>query len=147
MIYIASPFFNKEQLHFVRRIEDTLDAFERDFFSPRIEGVIKDMTADEKKTRMKEIFDSNIQHILDSDIIVAVIDDRDPGTMFEIGYAAALGIPIITLTQHDYQVNVMIKECTKGHLKGLMNLGAAIEHVMCNEPIPDWMNAEIEDVT
>lgn len=147
MIYIASPFFNKEQLHFVRRIEDTLDAFERDFFSPRMEGVIKDMTADEKKLRMREIFDSNIQHILDSDIVVAVIDDRDPGTMFEIGYANALGIPIITLTQHDYQVNVMIKECTKGHLKGLMNLGAAIEHVMCNEPIPDWMNAAIEDVT
>lgn len=147
MIYIAAPFFTDAQLLFVNQIESVLEANDWEFFSPRKEGVLKDMSPVERFEKMHEIYESNVKNVRNSDIILAVIDDRDPGTIFEIGFAAALMKPIVTLTNHDYQVNVMIRNCTKAHLKGLMDLPRVIDYINVGAEVPSYLCNNNEDVT
>ena len=147
MIYIASPFFNESQLEFVKRIEIALQDAGIKFFSPRSEGVLIEMSPSKKAKAAKKIYDSNVKHIEDCDILLAVIDDRDTGTMFEIGYAAALKKPVVTLTNFDYQVNVMIKQCSYAHLKGLEHLSYIINFIREGREAPVEFSNTNQDVT
>lgn len=117
MIYIAGPFFNEEQINVIRRIEKSCGKFGLNFFSPRHEGVIVDMTPQQRSDPniLKTIYNSNIEAIKKSTCIIAVIDGKDIGTIFEIGYAAALGKKIITFTDLNYGVNVMLSQCVFAH--------------------------------
>lgn len=126
MIYIAAPFFNEEQLELVEAIEVCFDFNQIDYYSPRSEGVLMNMTPEEKKARMKYIFDKNVEMLDAADTIVAVIDDYDTGTVWEIGYAFAKGKRIITITDHYYGVNVMINECIIAHCTEVSQLPAAV---------------------
>jgi len=124
-IYIASPFFNDEQLDLVKSIERSLDSSMTEYFSPRSFGVIKDMTPREKWLRMEEIYDSNISNILSCDTMIAVVDWPDTGTMFELGFAAASPKEvenIITFTSNQKPVNVMLRYAICAHARGIKNL-------------------------
>ena len=120
-VYIASPFFTEEQLNFVKEIENALKEEGIHYFSPRNEGgVLKDMTPEERAERAKEIYESNIMGIEESDFVLAVIDGFDPGTIFEIGFAVAAGgylgsTDVITLTNNKYGLNVMLSQCVLAH--------------------------------
>lgn len=146
MIYIASPFFTEKQLDFVREIENCLDDNGIEYFSPRFQGVLQNMTPEMKSKSLHDMYLSNVTNVKSSDILVAVIDDRDIGTTFEIGYAAALQIPVITLTNHDYQVNVMIKECCTAHLKSLVTLPDLISFISDGKLVPDEFKNDNTDV-
>ena len=54
--------------------------------------------------------------------MLAVIDDFDPGTMWEMGYGACFGIDIYTFSDKGYGLNVMLAGCSKGHAKGMTQL-------------------------
>lgn len=114
-IYLASPFFTHEQLSAVRALETAMDLAEIDYYSPRSEGVLIDMTQKEKVQRKAAIYKLNIDNIKECDKMVAIIDDRDTGTIWEMGYATALGKDIITLSVKDYGLNVMIAESVRAH--------------------------------
>jgi len=123
-VYIASPFFNKEQLGFVIEIEDALDEIGVNYFSPRTEGVLINMSEQERKDRMKEIFDSNISHMKECEIVIANIDDRDIGVAFELGFQYAKKKAIFSISNNNYQINVMLKQSIMSHntnIKGLMD--------------------------
>jgi nucleoside 2-deoxyribosyltransferase len=119
LIYIAAPLFTDEQRELIRRIEEMLDLREERFFSPREYGNI----SGEKMTpeRMRRIFDMNIRMLNECDIMIAVTDDYDPGTVFEIGMmycmrnSALGGKRIITYSDKGYGANVMIKFATFTH--------------------------------
>lgn len=115
MIYIAGPFFNEDQVALVEAIEAVLTFNNMPFYSPRSEGVLFHMTQEEKAARMKYIFDKNIEMLDKCDKVVAIIDNYDTGTVFEIGYAFAKEKKIITVTDNYYGVNVMINECIVAH--------------------------------
>jgi len=135
MIYLASPFFNEKQLNFVKKLEEAFTLAELQFFSPRSEGVLKDMTPEERSQRMLEIFDSNISHMNAACVIVAVIDNYDTGTVFEIGYGYGKDIPIFTITDNDYGLNVMVRECVTAHNKTLEGLIVNVCEHLANDPI------------
>ena len=126
MIYIAGPFFNEKQVDMIEAIENVLDFNAMQYYSPRSEGVLMNMTPEEKKARMKYIFDKNIEMLDKADTVVAVIDDYDTGTVFEIGYAFAKGKRIITITGNYYGVNVMINECIEAHCTSVEQIPQAI---------------------
>lgn len=134
-IYIASPFFNEEELNFVKRIENVLEYNGISFYSPRLDGILKDMPKEQRMKATKTIYDNNVKNIITTDMMVAVIDNRDVGTMFEIGYAAALGKKIITLTNNDFMVNVMLKECVFTHLTDVNKLPDAVHSAIMDEEI------------
>lgn len=137
MIYIAAPFFNATQIELVDSIEQTFDLFDMEYYSPRSEGVLMNMTPEEKKSRMKYIFDKNVEMLNKADTIVAVIDNYDTGTVWEIGYAFAKGKRIITITDNYYGVNVMINECIVAHCTDVAQLPAAVDGSFTGEKTGD----------
>lgn len=126
LIYIAAPLFKSEDLKIIKDIEDLIDSRSgEEFFSPREYGVIKD----EKMTpsRMKRIFDMNIRMIEECDKMIAVTDNYDPGTIFEMGLASGYeGIDIITYSPNQYGANVMLKHAIQFHCKDMTELRDAL---------------------
>jgi len=89
-IYIASPFFNADQLEIVETIKSVLDNNNLTYFSPKDECMYK-----EGETTPEEVLEINIMGLNKTDICVCVTDGKDPGTMFEAGWCYAKGIPLI----------------------------------------------------
>lgn len=94
-VYLAAPLFSQAELDFNRRLRDEIKSAGFSVFLPQEDSNnIKD-----GKNRQAIIFNKNVGAIENSDIIVAVIDgtDVDSGTAWEIGYAWALGKPVLGL--------------------------------------------------
>lgn len=124
MYYIAGPFFNDEQKAVIKGIENLLDVMEIKYFSPREYGVITDESMTYE--RMERIYEMNIHMVDTCKVMIAVLDDRDSGTIFEIGYAAANHNRIITYSTQGHGINVMLKHAVKYHCNGPDELEAAI---------------------
>lgn len=118
-MYLAAPFFKPEQVALVEQIEVAAAKPTIRLFSPRSEGVILGMTKEERDALAPKIFESNCSHIDRTDLVFAVVDDRDPGVIWEMGYAYARSIPIITYTDRDFGLNVMISMSVAAHVKGM----------------------------
>ena len=83
-IYFASPWFTPEQEEREERLKAKLRSLGFEVHSPKevaVCGAISD-----PETRQK-IFDGNILAINDCDIVFAVTDGKDMGTIWEAGYA------------------------------------------------------------
>ncbi len=123
-VYIAAPFFNEEEVRVVEEIEFALNQYQIEYFSPRSEGVIKNMTPEERKERMRNIYDSNMDGIAECNLMIAVIDGRDVGTMFELGVQACLKRGrvderyIVTFSDKNFGLNVMLKFASDCHING-----------------------------
>jgi len=129
MIYLASPFFNEEQLNTVMLIELALEEAGIPYFSPRSEGVLIDMTPEEREKAFEGIYLSNIQNMNDCDVMVANIDDRDTGTTFEIGYMTGRNKPVLSYSGHDYQINVMLRQSVLTHNTNINNLVTNLKEI------------------
>lgn len=125
-IYIASPFFNEEQLERVKHIEGMLRMYDFDYFSPRTDTYVKpDSNAIEKQAA----FNENVKAIENAYAVIAVTDGKDVGTMFEAGYAYAKDVPIIYFaeTLGDKPFNLMLAQSgnavckSKGALTSLLS--------------------------
>lgn len=109
-VYIAAPFFNEQQLLIVQKVENILLSYDIDCFSPRSEGILKDMTKQQQKNNRKHIYDSNIKHMNDCTHMLACVEYKDTGTIFEIGYYAAKEKPIVLFSENLNTVNVMLAQ-------------------------------------
>ena len=121
-VYIAGPFFSKEQKETINKIERLLKARDTHFYSPMRDGVIGEM----EKPNFDLIYKNNVDNVADCTTMIAVIDDRDMGTIFEMGYAAALGKDIITYSSKDYGLNVMIERCVRYHARSIGQVSLAL---------------------
>ena len=158
-IYIAGPFFNEEQLSRIITIESMLDAHGIKYFSPRKfrisdrpdleSSILKDMDPGKQREVAKAIFDSNIDGIRGSDGIIAVIDDKDTGTSFELGYAACFArrnigsrLPgiypyrIITINFTGKGLNVMLRECVDFHAQNESQLDFCLRRLTSGNSLP-----------
>lgn len=135
-VYIASPFFNEEQLERVKYIEELLKSYNIEFFSPRTDTYVKPNSTDEER---KKAFHDNVNAIEDSAFMVAVTDGKDVGTMFEIGYAYGYDIPIILFaeTLGDKPFNLMLAMCGNKICKSRDELNDVLDFVENN---PNWYN-------
>jgi nucleoside 2-deoxyribosyltransferase len=94
-VYLAAPLFSEAELDFNRKLRDEIKNSGFNVFLPQEDSNnVKD-----RDDRQMIIFSKNETAIKNSDIIVAVVDgaDVDSGTAWEIGYAYALGKPILGL--------------------------------------------------
>lgn len=92
--YIASPFFDKDgiQLKQVMELEQLLTALGDEFYSPRQHGNISEIQVGEQLVplKMRLVFEDNINAINECGrMIVNLFNNRDIGTLFELGYAIA----------------------------------------------------------
>lgn len=87
-VYIASPFFNPEQLERVEFIKSVLDKKGLTYYSPKDESVV---SSDADNDWRQAVLDGNIEAIKRSDMIIAVTNGKDMGTMVEFGMGVILG--------------------------------------------------------
>jgi len=139
MIYLAAPFFNEKQLAFVESIENVLISAKLDFYSPRSEGVLSSQTQEEKMKNKRAIYDKNIENLDKCDLMVAVIDGRDTGTIWEMGYAIGKGVTVISISNEGYGLNIMLAESVQAHTKSLGEMLYSITY-------PEYSGTEVVDI-
>jgi nucleoside 2-deoxyribosyltransferase len=137
-IYLAGPFFNDKQIETISRIEQEFDKYGFDYFSPRKSGgVISHLSPEDRTKESKKIYDSNVSAMIDANILFAIVDGRDTGTVYEMGYFRALTDHFkyksersawenkrysITYTNENFGLNIMLKESVDAHVIGVNDL-------------------------
>lgn len=115
-LYLAGPFFTPEQKIVSELVESLSERAGLDFFSPRLRCFCPP-GAD--LTQRNLTFSTNIEAIEQCDLVLACIDDFDPGTMWEIGYAYALKKPVIAYSMVPGRgLNLMLAQSCKGFING-----------------------------
>lgn len=89
-VYIAAPFFNMSQRWLVDQVREQLLRLNLEVFSP---------FHDVGLGSPSEVVPKDLQAISKSNLVVGLIDGLDTGTIFEIGYARSIGIPVMILSE------------------------------------------------
>lgn len=93
-VYLAGPFFSLAERWLVETARQTLHGLGADVFSP----------VHEVGSGGDEVAQQDIAGLERCDVVFALLDGFDPGTVYEIGWAARHGIPIVgytTQTNHE----------------------------------------------
>ncbi|AJO60854.1 hypothetical protein NRS6186_22435 (plasmid) [Bacillus subtilis] len=125
-VYIAAPFFKPDQITRVALVETLLEKHGLTYFSPRKQSAIGPISSPEVR---KKSFDMNVRGIEESELVIAITDDKDMGTIFEAGHAYASGVPVIYVAftlGKDGMFNLMLAESGKAACKTVEELEAAI---------------------
>ncbi len=88
-IYFASPWFNPEQEEREERLKAKLREIGFEVWSPKESCICPPNASTEIK---KQTFDDNCANIFSTDIVFAVTDGKDMGTIWEAGYANGLNV-------------------------------------------------------
>ncbi|MFZ6780432.1 PfkB family carbohydrate kinase [Undibacterium sp. Ji83W] len=92
MVYIAGPFFTLNQLWLVEQIMNNLRDMGLQIFSPYHD--VGHGSAD-------DVVQKDLEAIDKCDLMFAIGDAMDPGTIYEIGYARAKGKPVIMYCENE----------------------------------------------
>jgi len=131
MIYLAGPWFTVRQAAVLESVKGILDEFSLEYYSPKDEMPFKEFTAG-------AIYRGNIEHIHNADLMIVITDGKDVGTMFEAGYAAALGIPIVYLWAEpikNAKFNIMLAQSGEACYLGLKEFSNAMEYYFMTNSI------------
>lgn len=86
-MYFASPWFNEEQAEREERVKEKLRDMGFKLWSPKDNAICE---PDASMDMRNEIFKANVSHIANSDILFAITDGKDIGTIWEAGYACGI---------------------------------------------------------
>lgn len=144
LIYLASPFFTPTQLATVQAIEEAIAATPGlECYSPRKDGVLQDMSSEERAASYARVYQKNTDMIETCDALIAVLDEKDSGTLFEMGYARGYhGSSNMTFHMFSFtsavqtKTNVMLGQSTDGHVTGLSELKALLHILARDEFVP-----------
>jgi hypothetical protein len=85
-VYLAGPFFNLAQRWLIEEFREALLDFGLRVFSPLHEV---------GRGEFEAVYEPDMQGLKSSGVVLACLDGLDPGTIYEVGYAHSLGIPVI----------------------------------------------------
>ena len=114
-IYMAGPLFTAGEKWFNDMLAAALRLYHYEVFLPQ----------EEQSENAKEIFYSDVEGLRNADVVVTCIDgpDVDSGTAWEIGFAYATAIPVITyktdfreLSDKGSYANLMIAQSSRHHV-------------------------------
>lgn len=149
-VYLAGPFFDEDQVATIKKLETLIESLGFEVYSPSRDGKKLDSTTDTPELRA-EVFKDNVDHLSTADVMVAVIDDKDTGTVWEMGCRYGrwrdrynclssrmaqrddnrTDCPmIVTYTDHDYGVNLMLTESIACHCKGEAELQVYLNKIL-----------------
>lgn len=83
-VYFASPWFNPDQAEREERVKGRLRELGFDVWSPKENSSLSPIT---DPVIREKIFSANVEHIKSCDIIFAITDGKDMGTIWEAGFA------------------------------------------------------------
>lgn len=103
LVYLAGPFFDTAQVWFIEEARIGLREMGLEVFSPFHDIGIGSAA---------EVVELDIQGIKKADVIFAIADGLDAGTIFEIGYARALDKPVVVLAERESDEPLKMAEGT-----------------------------------
>jgi nucleoside 2-deoxyribosyltransferase len=139
-IYLAAPLFSEAERTYNHRLAKMLEHHCFDVYLPQ-EKSDKNDTCGRDSSITHRIYEDNLAAIGDADLIVAVCDgaDADSGVAWEMGYAAAQGIPVVAI-RTDFRrvglserVNLMLEE-SAGFVENCDELLRFLPAVPCPTP-------------
>ena len=86
-VYFASPWFNSEQAEREDRVKNKLRELGFNVWSPKDNCVCSPIADEEMR---KKVFKDNCDNIDNCDIIFAITDGKDMGTIWEAGFACGI---------------------------------------------------------
>lgn len=131
MNYFAAGWFTPKQSELYDKLTKILREYsELEWFVPRDLGInLQEKSPEERKLLINKVFALDTGMILltakTDGFILAVIDDYDVGMVWECGFAFGIGLgrlPIITYTDKDYGLNVMLRQSAAAHIRGVGEL-------------------------
>lgn len=124
--YIAAPFFNPDQIVRVELVKAILDSKGLTYFSPKDDCKVTDIN---NPSERKRVFKEDHEAITSSKRMIAITDGKDPGTIWEAGYAFANNIPVIYIafTLGNAPFNLMLSESGVAACKTVEELKQAID--------------------
>lgn len=90
-VYVAGPWFSVEQEERLEGIKDLLRNNNIPFYSPKDECLFTNII----EMDPCKVLQTNCDAIVESEFVLAITDGKDVGTMWECGYAYAMGTPIL----------------------------------------------------
>ena len=107
-VYLASPFFNDKEIRDMENVLHSLKEKGLEVFAP-IENQNKHIKFGSEEWR-EETYTGDITGIISADVMVAVVNDNymDSGTCWEIGFAIAVGMPVVVVDQNKKGLNLML---------------------------------------
>jgi len=91
-VYLAGPFFTLNQLWLVKQARTDLRSLGLEVFSP-----IHDVGGGSPEA----VVQPDLAAIKGADILFAIVDGLDPGTVYEIGYARSQGKPVVVYSENE----------------------------------------------
>lgn len=139
-LYIASPFFNPEQLAVVEHVERSIRYVGGlDYYSPRNDGVLKDMAPAERLAAGPKLFKLNCQMVRECDAVIALMDYKDTGTTWETGYAYGLNKSVFGYrTDPNQPLNIMVQQCFHAVVYGQEELSAMLAAYATHAALDRW---------
>ncbi len=106
--YVASPFFNDEQIDRVDCITNILHKKGLVYYSPKDELICSEKPTDEEA---EKVFFQNCVAIHHSGGVIVITNDKDIGAIWEAGFGYGLGKKIIYVcTQPIVKFNLMLAQ-------------------------------------
>ena len=99
-IFIAGPLFSQAEREFNLKVDGELRKHGFETFLPQRDvGKLDELLANEGERAYRAIFERDLRGLDRADAVVAILDgpDVDSGTAFEVGYAYAMGKPVVGL--------------------------------------------------
>lgn len=100
-VYLAGPFFDIAQIWFIEEVRDRIAELGLRVFSP---------FHDIGLGAASDVVQLDIEAIHDSDIVFAIADGIDAGTLYEIGYARAINKPVVVLAERESSESMKMAE-------------------------------------
>lgn len=117
-VYLAGPFFTMAQRWMIEQSREQLLGQGFKVFSP---------LHDVGYGSAPEVVPADIEALDKSDVVFAVVDGLDSGTLFEVGYARAMNKPVVAFVQNESQNNLKMLEGT--HCEIVDDFASAIYQV------------------
>lgn len=108
-VYLAGPFFTLAQLWLVDQARSNLQHFGLRVFSPY---------HDVGYGAAVDVAEMDLDALRSADLVFAIADGLDAGTVYEVGYACARGIPVIVYCENETPENLKMMEgsgCVVSH--------------------------------
>ncbi len=90
-VYLAAPFFNLGEIWMVEEARKCLAGMGVEVFSP---------LHDVGRGPAEEIAEADLAGLDECDVVLAILNGGDAGTIFEVGYAVAAKKPVVALAQN-----------------------------------------------
>jgi nucleoside deoxyribosyltransferase len=104
-LFLSGPFFNNEEVARIDRVKCALEDLGFEVYSTSHRNPPIDLGSRTQKNRRFRLLCREIEK---SDGVFAVLDGKDAGTIWEMGYAFALGKPVIAFTEKGPFFSLMI---------------------------------------